>query len=125
MAGLLNSTIETRILQAVENWNLGDSQAACAHYADDAQISSLVAGEWLQIGDAMDAICLEFRRTNCRLTLIDILDGLNHVTALLHDGKRHYTMTIEPDEDMRARRIIICRGSRRGTSDFDEHRTAA
>jgi hypothetical protein len=45
-----------------------------------------------------------------RLTLIDILDGLHHVTVLLHDGRRYFTLTIEPDDDARARRIIICRG---------------
>ncbi|MDB5510496.1 MAG: hypothetical protein JWL93_2965 [Hyphomicrobiales bacterium] len=113
MAGILSPEIASRIRQAVESWNRGDHAAVLAHYADDAQIASVVAGAWMQIGDSLSAACIDFARLNRKIELIDILDGLNHVTVLLHDGKRYFSMTIEAGEDLLARRVIICRGQKR------------
>ncbi|MBX9740842.1 MAG: hypothetical protein K2X62_12240 [Beijerinckiaceae bacterium] len=124
MAGILSPEVAMRIRQAVDSWNDGDHAAVLAHYAHDAQIASVVAGEWMQIGESLSAACLDFARLNRKIELIDILDGLNHVTVLLHDGKRYFSMTIEADDDLLARRVIICRGKKR-LAQKDETRSAA
>ena len=113
MAGILTPLIVSRIRRAVDSWNSGDYAAVLANYADDAQVASVAGGEWMQIGESLEAICAEFAKSNRRIELVDILDGLNHVTVLLHDGRRYFSMTIETDDDSRARRVIICRGQRR------------
>ncbi|MDB5597290.1 MAG: hypothetical protein JWM36_4251 [Hyphomicrobiales bacterium] len=110
MARTLTTQIKQRIARAVDDWNRGDRRAVRSNYAEDVQIASVVAGQWIEAGGALESSCAEFRHPRRRLTLIDILDGLHHVTVLLHDGRRYFTLTIEPDEEARARRIIICRG---------------
>jgi hypothetical protein len=110
MAGTLTTQIKQRIARAVDDWNRGDRRAVRSNYAEDVQIASVVAGQWLEAGGSLDPSCAEFRHPGRRLTLIDILDGLHHVTVLLHDGRRYFTLTIEPDDEARARRIIICGG---------------
>ncbi|MDB5649558.1 MAG: hypothetical protein JWL62_1078 [Hyphomicrobiales bacterium] len=112
MAGILNTDIDRRIRQAVADWNRGDHESVRRQCAQDIRISSVLAGEWLENDASLGISCVEFGGRDRPLAIVDILDGLHHVTVLLHDGRRYFTLTIETDDDALARRIIICRGQK-------------
>ena len=108
-----------RINDAIDSWNRGDVAQLLSHYAEDVALSSPMSGppgqgsSWLQGREEVAGHKINMRSVIPNVKLVDILKGSGFVTLLLDSGTRYFTMTFEPDDDCRARRVIICHGQDR------------
>lgn len=112
----VNDEVLARVYDGLECWNRGDIGRLLSHYSEDVALSSPYVvsqpgkSAWLQGREEVAEHKLAMRSKLPNIELIEVLSGAGFVTLLLNSGGRLFTMMLEPDDEARARRIIICHG---------------
>ncbi len=103
----------SKLSQAISCWNEGDIGALISMFSDDiAYCSPLVGKEsgsnWIQGIEEVAAHLLSLRKQFDRLEISDVLRGAGFTNLILRHATGCISLLIEPDEELRARRIIAC-----------------
>lgn len=98
----------------VAAWNRGDVPELLGWFAPDIAYCSPLAGDqpeesrWLQGSQEVAIHLLALRNRFEQLEFGDILYGAGFQTLLLKHNRGNISILIEPTDDCKARRIIIC-----------------
>lgn len=100
------------LAEAVTRWNAGDIPGLLPWVADDVAYCSPLIDEsgsrWVQGSQELSSHLLTVHSRFAQLEIVEILHGAGFATIVLKHLAGRISMLIEPDENQKARRIIVC-----------------